>query len=141
MRLLVAVLPVTIFTIVTCLLLRLIDRRLQSGQVVQRFPVASCAIVMVAAWTIGIVAFVGFLPGGRGPVQYAAGNPAALLVFDQRFGTILAMCVAPIILGLIGGFRLTTVRHFRAGWFLAAIISYAIAWVVLYLNAWFWPTV
>ena len=138
---LLAILAIMTFTVVLSLVVRLADRRFQRGQSIQPFPIASCVLMAVAVWTIGIVSFVGFVPGGFGPVQYAANSPMAMFVFHLRVATMLAMLAAPVLAALIGSARLFFLQQIRLGWVLAGVTCYGIAWAVLFANSWFAPSV
>jgi hypothetical protein len=140
MGLLAAVLPVSAFTVAYCFLARWVNRRLERGPANRPFPVASCMLVAVATWTVGAVALATLLPGGAGPVQYAAGSPIAMLIFHQRIGTILAMFLTPFIAAVIGLARVGR-RPIRWRSLCAAVTFYAIAAVMLVTNLWFWPMV
>ena len=140
MQIVVFVLPVTFFTAAFCLLLRLADNQLQEFGSRRPFSVGSCMLAALAIWTMCAVVVVRLLPGGTGPVQYAASNSVATFIFNQRGATILAMFVGPAIsavVGLVCSRRSPTRWH----WLLTAVILYGLAWGVLIANLWFWRRV
>ena len=140
MQIVALILPVTLFTAAFCQLLRLADNQLQESGPRRPFPVGSCMLAALAIWTMCAVVVVGLLPGGTGPVQYAASNSVATFIFNQRGATILAMLVGPAIsavVGLVCSRRSPTRWH----WLLTAVILYGLAWGVLFANLWFWPRV
>lgn len=109
----------------------------------QTVAIGSCVLISVSTWTIGfvVISALKILPGSFGPVQYAEGNMLAMFVFNLRIATILVMFVSPIICSLIGAIRLSMGMRVRQDWLAFGIGSYLIAWIVLFWNLWFFPTV
>jgi hypothetical protein len=89
-------------------------------------PIGSMTLLSISIFMILFVVLP--LPGGRGPVQYAAGDAAAMFVFELRIVAVLVMHLSPVLSGTIGLVRLGSGMPARFGWLIAAIVGYLIAW-------------
>ncbi len=119
------------------------NRRLEPSDSPQPDAIGSYVLTSVSAWTIGfvLISALRIIPGSFGPIQYAGGDMVAMFVFNLRIVTILVMTVSPIVCSLIGSIRLFRGIYAQADWLALGLGSYVIAWVVLFWNLWFIPTV
>jgi hypothetical protein len=101
-------------------------------------PIGSMMLTSLSVLIIILVLLP--LPGGRGPVQYAAGHAGAMFVFNLRVATILVLTFSPLLCGLIGLVRMGLGMPARFGWLIAAIASYIVAWYIVGKQG-FFPTV
>lgn len=107
-----------------------------------RVSPASCSLIAVSLWTLGLILVVRLLdlPGGRGPVQYAHGHSLAMLIFNLRVITMLAMLGVPFVALVLAAIRSNSMGpRSTLLWRLAALGSYVVAWLVLF-GTQFFPT-
>jgi hypothetical protein len=141
-RAVLSVLSVAAITAPVVFLLIAVDRMLRRDQQPKPAPIGSFILIAVAAWAIVFVLIATSIriPGGFGPIQYAAGNAWATFVFMLRIGTILVMVGSPILCSIIGGIRLWMGANFRLGWLAIGIALSFVAWILLFFNPQFMPT-
>jgi hypothetical protein len=114
-----------------------VDRILIGAGTSRSLPVGGMVLSAVSATIMALASLP--LPGSRGPIQYAAGNAAAMFFFDVRVVTILVLLICPIACGVIGIARLGSGTPFRFGWLLIAIATYALT-VFTVFSTGFFPT-
>jgi hypothetical protein len=141
-RAVLSVLSVAAITAPVVFLLIAVDHMLRRDQPPKPAPIGSFILIAAAAWAIVFVLIATSIriPGGFGPIQYAAGNAWAMFVFMLRIGTILVMVGSPILCSIIGGIRLWMGTNFRLGWLVVGIVLSLVAWLLLFLNPQFIPT-
>lgn len=141
LRFLLLFLPGGLFATLGVVVLSGIERKVRPSVRSLPRPIASQALLSIAVWIVAMIGLVGVFDLSEGPAQYAGDDWASQFFLSQRVGAVFLLLGSPLVLGQLGALRVARHRRWRPGWFVASLVAYGLATLVLVANPWFLPSV